>query len=113
MHLALIKCAASLHFVISHIKSAVQLQMPSFLRLQSIACLLHSVLYSAFSFPKLPLTKAALPGLENDGGCCTAIKNTALVYVCAILCLQYMCMWNPHESPCCYQIAEAMCNRLI
>lgn len=47
------------------IKSAVQLQILFFVRLQSIACLLHSIPFSAFSFPISPLTKAAFPRPRN------------------------------------------------
>lgn len=50
----------------AQIKSAVRLQILSFLRVQSIACLLYSIPYSALSLPKSPLTKAALPGPEKE-----------------------------------------------
>lgn len=91
MHSTLIKCASSPHFVISQIKCAVQPQMPSFLRLQSIACLLHSILYSAFSFLKLPPTKAALSGLGNGGGWCTTL--------CVWLCVYTVCVCGVIMSP--------------
>ncbi len=102
MHLALIKCAASPLFVISgrsgaQIKSAVQLQIPSSLRLQSIAFLLHSIPDSAFSFPKSPLTGAALHGPENEPRWWLSHSHHSHCSVCVYVCVCLsLCMWSLH-----------------
>lgn len=113
MHLALIKCAASSLFVISgrsgaRIKSAVRLQILSFLGLQSIAFLPHSIPYSASSFSESPLTIAALTGPENDArwwqshnhqSHCSSVR---FIVVCAFLFYICVCGVDVHFS-CCFQ----------
>lgn len=103
MHLALIKCAASLLFVISgrsgaRIKSAVRLQILSFLGLQSIAFLPHSIPYSASSFLKSPLTIAALTGPENDARWWESHNHqshcSCFYCVCVCIFILYLCMWS-------------------
>lgn len=118
MHLALIKCAASLLFVISgrsgaRIKSAVRLQILSFLGLQSIAFLPHSIPYSASSFLKSPLTIAALTGPENDARWWESHNHQSHCSCFYCVCVHFYSISVYVESMCTSPAVSRVCSELI